>query len=129
MKNLLALAIVVLVAGTGLPALAGADHNATTDPSDGNTATGPPVSKESPKGDFLKGDSLKVDPNDGTAEVTGRVLDVDREQGGLMLQTARGVLSLQGPPEALRDVEIGDVVRVRVALVEDQDSPPGRERF
>jgi hypothetical protein len=129
MKNLLALAIVVLVAGTGLPALAWADHNAAADQSEDNTSTGPPVSGESPKGNALKDDGLKINPNDGTAEVTGRVLDVDREQGGLMLQTARGVLSLQGPPEALRDVQIGDVVRVRVALVEDQDSPPGRERF
>jgi hypothetical protein len=55
-----------------------------------------------------------------TQEVMGRVVDIDRARGALMLQTAQGLLALQGPSEALANVSVGDLVRVRLAL-EDQE--------
>jgi hypothetical protein len=64
-----------------------------------------------------------------TAEVTGRVVEIDHEQGALMLQTARGLLALQGPPEALQDVKVGDLVRVRVALRDEPRLPPLPEQL
>jgi len=98
MKKLLGLSALVLALGLAGPALA--DHN-------GAPASG----DESP--------SAAVDGR--TTEITGRVLDIDHQQGAMMLETARGILALQGPPEALVGVSIGDVVRVRVAL---GDEPP-----
>ncbi len=58
-----------------------------------------------------------------TAEVTGRVVDIDHIQGALMLQTKRGLLALHGPPDSLQNVRIGDLVRVRVALDEGVELP------
>lgn len=54
-----------------------------------------------------------------TQEVMGRVVQIDHARGALMLQTARGLLALQGPPEALASVSVGDLVRVR--LVDDDE--------
>lgn len=70
-------------------------------------------------------DQLRGLPDDGlpTGEVTGRVVDIDHIQGALTLQTTRGLLALQGPPEALENVRIGDLVRVRVALGEEGELP------
>src|SRR5262245_50812605 len=98
MKKLLGLSVLVLALGLAGPALA--DHN-------GAPASG----DESP--------SAAVDSR--TTEITGRVLDIDYQQGALMLETERGILALQGPPQALAGVSVGDVVRVRVAL---RDEPP-----
>jgi hypothetical protein len=61
-----------------------------------------------------------------TQEVMGRVVDIDRARGALMLQTAQGLLALQGPPEALTNVSVGDLVKVRLALDEEE---PTRETY
>lgn len=98
MKKLLGLSVLVLALGLASPALA--DHN--------NGAPGP-VDQERAEGP--------------TTEVTGRVVDIDHQHGALMLQTTRGLLALQGPPEALQGVNVGDVVRVRVALREEPPLP------
>ncbi|HEY7650600.1 MAG TPA: hypothetical protein VID04_16515 [Methylomirabilota bacterium] len=100
MKKLLGLSVLVLALGLASPALA--EHNGALDSAD-----------ESP--------SASIDGR--TTEITGRVLDIDYQQGALMLDTARGLLALQGPPEALAGVSIGDVVRVRVALSEEAPAP------
>jgi hypothetical protein len=101
MKKLLGLSVLVLALGLASPVLAG--HNGAPDSAD-----------DSP--------SAAIDGST-TTEITGRVLDIDYQQGALMLETARGVLALQGPPEALAGVSIGDMVRVRVALGV-QEPPP-----
>jgi hypothetical protein len=54
--------------------------------------------------------------DESTAEVVGRVVKIDHAQGAIVLETAGGLLELQGPPEALEAVSVGDVVRVLVAL-------------
>ena len=54
-------------------------------------------------------------------------MDIDRARGALMLQTAQGLLALQGPPEALANVSVGDFVWVRLALEEDEE--PARETY
>ena len=107
MKELLGLSVLVLAVSLASPALA--DH-----------PNAPPVSTGEQRGSSLEGP---------TTEVTGRVVDIDHDQGALMLQTARGYLALQGPPEALRDVSIGDLVRVRVALGEEPPLPPLSEEL
>jgi hypothetical protein len=101
MKKLLGLAVLVLAAGLASPALA--DHRSAA-----------PASTS-----VERGAGFEVP----TTEVTGRVVDIDREHGALMLQTTEGYLALQGPPEALRDVNVGDMVRVRVALREESPLP------
>jgi hypothetical protein len=100
MKKLLGLSVLVLALGLASPVLA--DHNGAPAPAD-----------EAP--------SAAVDGR--TTEITGRVLDIDHQQGALMLETARGILALQGPPEALDGVSVGDVVRVRVALGDEAPAP------
>lgn len=59
-----------------------------------------------------------------TEEVTGRVVEIDHQRGMLMLETRRGLLALQGPPEALQNVVVGDVVRVKVALGDEPEEAP-----
>jgi hypothetical protein len=61
-----------------------------------------------------------------TEEITGRVVDIDHQRGMLMLQTRRGLLALQGPPEALKQVDVGDVVRVKVAFGEEPAPNPAQ---
>ena len=106
MKKLLVL-LLALVMGAGLPGMALAEH-------EGAARSGGTV------------DESIDSPN--ITEVTGRVLGLDREQGAMMLQTSLGVLALKGPPEALRDVAIGDVVRVRIAMAEpfEEGLEPGQ---
>jgi hypothetical protein len=106
MKKLLGLSVLVVALGLAGPALA--DHNGVP---------APPT--EAP--------DRMVDGR--TTEVTGRVLDIDHQQGALMLQTAHGILALQGPPEAIEGVSIGDVVRVRVAFGEEPPRPPITEEL
>jgi hypothetical protein len=107
MKKLLGFTALVLAVSLAGPALA--DH--------GRDAAG--------AGDEERGASVDIN----TAEVTGRVVEIDLEQGALMLQTSRGLLALQGSPEALRDVKVGDLVRVRVALRDEPRLPPLPEQL
>ena len=106
MKKLLGLSVLVLTLGLASPVLA--DHNGV-----------PAPANEAP--------DRAVDGQ--TAEVTGRVLDIDHQLGALMLQTAQGILALQGPPEAIQGVSVGDVIRVRVALGEEPPLPPLTEEL
>jgi hypothetical protein len=100
MKKLLGLSVLVLALSLASPALA--DHN------------GLPAPAGEPRDGAVDG---------RTTEITGRVLDIDHKLGALMLQTAQGILALQGPPEAIEGVSVGDVIRVRVALGEEAPMP------
>jgi hypothetical protein len=106
-------AAAVLLAGTGV---ASAEHMRAM-PGDGRTTIAtPPNSPDRvvpPLPDTGRGGD--------EARVVGRVLKLDRERGLIALDTERGVLVLQGPPEALRSVEIGDVVSL--VLNADDETP------
>lgn len=106
MKKLLGFSVLVVALGWASPT--SADHNGIPAPAD-----------EAPDRTV---DAL-------TTEVTRRVLDIDHQLGALMLQTAQGILALQGPPEAIEGVSIGDVIRVRVALGEEPPLPPLTEEL
>lgn len=106
MKKLLGLSVLVLALGLASPALA--DHN------------GIPAPADEPRDGAVDGQTI---------EVTGRVLDIDHQHGALMLQTAQGILTLQGPREAIEGVSVGDVIRVRVALGEEPPLPPLTEEL
>ena len=47
-------------------------------------------------------------------DVTGQVLMMDRARGALVLFTEDGVMYVEGPPEALEGVKVGDVIEVSV---------------
>jgi hypothetical protein len=57
--------------------------------------------------------------------VEGQVVALDPPSGQLLLATAAGVLALQGEPEDVADLEVGDVVMVRIEGISDE-RPMGR---
>jgi hypothetical protein len=101
MKVLRAAAVLTLFVVTGAPAVVLAEHGR----------------------DQIR-DQLRSPDIEPTAEVVGRVVEVDHAQGAIVLETDDGLLELQGPPEALRAVSVGDVVRVLVALRDRETARP-----
>ena len=115
MKKLLGLSA-VLVASALLAGPAFADHR---------TGGGPEnVGPENVVPESVGPAPSAPDISTPTEEITGRVVDIDHQRGTLMLQTRRGLLALQGPPEALKQVDVGDLVRVKVALGEEPAESP-----
>lgn len=114
MKKLLGLSA-VLVAIAMSAGSASADHR-NSGSNTGASARVPDSSVPDPRSPDLSGPDEEV--------VTGRVVELDRDRGTLTLETSRG-LALQGSPEALESVSIGDVVKVRVAFI-DQPTEPTR---
>ena len=103
----------ILVAGSGV---ALAEHMRAM-PRDGRSTAATPRIPE----DRVVPRSPDLERHDDEGRVVGRVLELDRERGIIALDTGRGVLVLQGPPEALSSVEVGDVVSL--ALNADDDAP------
>ena len=99
-------AATVVIGGAGV---ASAEHNGAT-PGARPAAVAPPAQDTdrpalAPSPDMTQ---------DAQQRVVGRVLQLDRERGLVALSTQRGVVVLQGPPEALANVNEGDVVAVTV---------------
>lgn len=53
-------------------------------------------------------------PQERPQDVTGQVVGMDRVQGVMALFTEHGVMYVEGPPEALEGVKVGDVIEVSV---------------
>ena len=67
------------------------------------------------------------DASENPHVVTGRVLEVDAQQGTLVIQTPLGVIALRGPGRDLRGMSVGDIVEVEMVGDDDQypsASPP-----
>jgi hypothetical protein len=62
-----------------------------------------------------------ADESENPRVVTGRVVNVDAQQGTLVIQTPLGVIALRGPSEDLREVSVGDIVQVE--MVGDDNAP------
>jgi hypothetical protein len=62
-----------------------------------------------------------ADASENPRVVTGRVVNVDAQQGTLVIQTPLGVIALRGPSEDLRQVSVGDIVEVE--MVGDDNAP------
>jgi len=67
------------------------------------------------------------DESENPRVVTGRVLNVDAQQGTLVIQTPLGVIALRGPSEDLRQVNVGDIVEVE--MVGDDNAPSASPRM
>jgi hypothetical protein len=57
-----------------------------------------------------------------TAEVTGKVQNVDPQSGVLTLQTADGPVNVKFPPPAVQAIKPGDIVTVAFGLVKPPPS-------
>jgi hypothetical protein len=92
MKVLRAAAALALAAVTGAPGVGQAEHAR----------------------DQIR-EQIQSDEGESTAEVVGRVVEINHRRGAIVLETDAGLLEVQGTPEALQAVNVGDVVRVLVA--------------
>jgi len=104
MNNRIVASIVAGVVLTGA-GVASADHMRAMPPDDRHMAVTPPGAE-----DRVVPRMPDVQRGAEEGRVVGRVLELDRDRGLIALATERGVLVLQGPPEALRSVEVGDMV-------------------
>ena len=104
MNNRIVVSIVAGVVLTGA-GVASADHMRAMPPDDRHMAVTPPGAE-----DRVVPRMPDVQRGAEEGRVVGRVLELDRDRGLIALATERGVLVLQGPPEALRSVEVGDMV-------------------
>jgi len=57
-----------------------------------------------------------------TAEVTGKVQNVDPQTGVLTLQTTDGAVNVRFPPAAVQTIKPGDTVTVAFGLVKEPPS-------
>lgn len=59
----------------------------------------------------------------GRHEVTGRIVDIDKQKGDIKVQTDRGQLDFYFPPASLQNYNQGDEVRLDVVLRPAQQQP------
>ncbi|MDI1448290.1 hypothetical protein [Polyangium sp. 6x1] len=59
----------------------------------------------------------------GRHQVTGRIVDIDKEKGDLKVQTEQGQLEFTFPPASLQNYNEGDQVRLDVVLRPAQPQP------
>ncbi|TKD02029.1 hypothetical protein [Polyangium fumosum] len=60
----------------------------------------------------------------GRHQVTGRIVDIDKEKGDLKVETERGQLEFNFPPASLQNYKEGDQVRLDVVIRPAQQQQP-----
>jgi hypothetical protein len=60
----------------------------------------------------------------GRHQVTGRIVDIDKEKGDLKVETERGQLEFNFPPASLQGYNEGDQVRLDVSIRPAQQQQP-----
>lgn len=60
----------------------------------------------------------------GRHQVTGRIVDIDKEKGDLKVETERGQLEFNFPPASLQNYNEGDQVRLEVLIRPAQQQQP-----
>jgi hypothetical protein len=113
--------IVALVLGL---TLAGVDVAAatTTGAEDGRDLDPRPMAR----GECVESPGPAADIEEGEpARVIGKVVALDPRSGLAMLATERGMLALQGTPETLEQLGVGDTVVVELV---DEEAPPPAPR-
>ncbi|MBI2217892.1 MAG: hypothetical protein HYU51_11385 [Candidatus Rokubacteria bacterium] len=79
--------------------------------------------REPARGGCIGSPSPAADVEEGEpARVIGEVIALDPRSGLAMLATERGMLALQGTPETLKQLVVGDMVVVE--LVDEDAGPP-----
>ncbi len=53
-------------------------------------------------------------PDQQEQRLVGRVMDLDRDNGMVVLATERGVVVVHATPESLADIDVGDIIAVVV---------------
>jgi hypothetical protein len=111
MKKLLALGLALAVAGVA--GLAHAEH--------GTDVTHPNLDRPERPAPQSMPDGQPEIPN---GAVIGQVLAVDPDNGAVLLATEEGVLALQGSPEDVAELEVGDVIAVQLEEDEEEGAAP-----
>ncbi|MDI3289670.1 hypothetical protein [Polyangium sp. 15x6] len=60
----------------------------------------------------------------GRHQVTGRIVDIDKEKGDLKVETERGQMEFNFPPASLQNYNEGDQVRLEVLIRPAQQQQP-----
>lgn len=63
-------------------------------------------------------------PDSAQDRIRGKVLQIDREQGLVMLATDEGALVVQAPPQELEAIDVGDTVSVPRSAAEPPSASP-----
>ncbi|MDC3955650.1 hypothetical protein [Polyangium jinanense] len=64
----------------------------------------------------------------GRHQVTGRIVDIDKEKGDLKVETERGQLEFNFPPASLQNYNEGDQVRLEVLIRPAQQQQQQQQR-
>ncbi len=88
---------------------AAAEHRTLTG---GGEADEPGAASPRTDQDAIDRGSIAPDPDE--QRLVGRVMEVDREKGMIVLATEHGLVVVQATPKSLENVDVGDIIAVVV---------------